>query len=239
MLVDRKRMIEHLTKIYTSNQIKEAVLTEAFSCNALNADGQLLIVAPSLKGIEPLPEPVGLVDVDLFISALKSLSSSDEVAVDFEDERILVDSRHGGRIRLLTAATNLIQSAVKQETVDKVLETVPDKAPEVPLSQDVIKGVLDACSLVKPEIITLKVGKKASEFVVGQTTGHYVEHDLPAKTAKGEQPYELIFAAKLVIDVFRQLTDYTSTKITLTGPDSIVVVSEGAYRYVISPQEPA
>lgn len=237
MLVARKRMIDHLGKIFANGQIKEAVLQDAFGCNALNVDGQLLVLAPSLKGVEPLPEPVGLVDVSLLSSALKSLGGdTDEVAVDFEDDRILVDERHGGRIRLLTAAPNLIQSSVKQETVDKVLASAGKDSSEVALSQVVVQGLLEFSSLLKPEIITLKVGKKASEFVVGQSTGHYAEFDL---AAKAKAAYELVFSAKLIIDVFRQLNDYTSTKITLTGPDSIIVVSEGEYRYVISPQEEA
>lgn len=251
MLINRKAMVDHLGKVYCNGQVKEAVFTEGFECAALNADHQLVVLAPGLKGVEPLPEPVGVIDVSLFKRALSSLAGdSDEVAIDFEDNRIKLEQKHGGRIRLLTATVNLISSAMKPATVQKIREMFPVAPPPkkgkkaapvvdgaVPLSETVIKGYLEQAGLIGPETVTLRVGKTGSVLVIGQESGHMGELDIPAKLDDGEKSYELIFSAKLMTDVFKQLSDYTQTSLILTGPDSMAGIREGGYEYVLSPQE--
>ena len=240
MLVDRKVMIEHLAKVAVNGQITEAVFTGAFECRALTTDGQLMVLAPALKDVEPLTEDVGCTNLAKLQGALKSLVGDNaKVAIEFVDERIRLEQRHGGWIHLATALPKLIQSHVQPDTVKKVLAAIPKKPVEVALSQVVVQTVLEAASIVKPEAITLKVEKSGGTLVLGQDTGDQAGIALPIKLAKGEEPYELRFAARVLLDVFKQLSDFTSSKLTLTGPDSIAIVGEGAYRYVISPQEKA
>lgn len=240
MLVNRKQLSNHLAKIYTNGQVKEAVLYDGFACNALNVDHQLLVMAPSLESVEPLPDPVGCVDVALLRKALGSLGGdTDQVSVAFEDDRILVDQKHGGRLRLITASPSLIQSAVKDETVEKVKGFFPEDPVQFNLGSAVIEGVLETAGMLDPDVMTLKVQEKSGVLVVGVATGHYAEFDVQAKTLDDEKPYELVFDAKLVSDVFKQLSDYTQTKITLSGEGSVISVNEGEYSWIISPQEPA
>lgn len=240
MQVERKRFMEHLAKIHANGQIKEAVLHDSFACNALNGDGQLMVMAPSLKGVEPLPDQVGVTDVALLRSFIKSVGGEGEqIGLEFKDAEIHLGHRHGGQIEMKTALPHLINSVVKPETVSKVVASIPKGAAEFPLSQATIQGVQETSGLIKPEIITLQVGKKGSTFVVGQSTGHIAKFPCEAKCGRGQDDYELIFSAKLLLDAFAMMHDYTATKIQLTGPDSMVVLSEGAYKYVVSPQEPA
>lgn len=241
MLVNRDELETHLRRLYAGGQIKDAVFYDAFACKALSLDAQLLVIVPPLRNVEPLPEPVGFTDVELFYRNLRRMRGDlPKVAVDFVEGRVVLEQEHGGKVELSTASPNLIASYVKDEMVEKILSLFRPDSPETSLSKAVVRMVLTLVGLLAPAHIFIEVGREGGRIVVGdETEPHRPMIDLPVKTAEGEEPYELIFSAKIMRDVFRELRDPTQTKIVLTGPDSVIQVSDGPYRYVISPQEPA
>lgn len=232
MQINRTQMRDHLGMIYVDGQIGEAVLYDGFACNAMNQDGQLLVIAPSIKGVEKLPEPVGMVDIDLFRKVLGG-PGDEEVSIDFVDERIQLDDFQG-RARILTAAPNLIGSNVKDETVEKVTENLPEKpkkAEKAPLTEQLVQNVIKTYSWISPEIVTIRIEESSAEVIVGQETGHYFEYDIELES---DEPYDLVLSADLVNAVFKQINDYTSASLVVTGPESIVCINQGDYQFIMS-----
>lgn len=237
--LERKRIHSHLSRLFVDGFITDAVVAGAYESAAVSPDQQLAVLLPALDRVEALPEEIGIVSLDKVLAAVKSGASGD-VVIKVDDARLIVQDREKGSVeyRFVTAARDAIGTQVDDATEKALRKSVKD-GEEVNLEQPLVQGILDAYALLKSEEIILKVGKKKGEsvFQVGHDNAHHARFVLNIKSST---TYELNFNAKLIAAVFRQLTDFSTTKLVLTGDgaDQMVGIRDGDYLYIVSPLQP-
>jgi hypothetical protein len=233
LIADRNEVVAHLEKIRVGGQLNEVILSGSFEVAAIKQDQQLLVIAPPLK-TEPLPNPVGVDNLDLLIRALKA-GEGREASISFEDRKIHVASKHAGRIKLVTMAPETIHTSIDPANLSKVTGLLEQYPTSIPLSQAVVEGVINTFALLKAEDIYIQVKTTGVTIVVGHETSHNAEYDLNGAPG-ATQEFTLMLDGKIVTDVFKQLKDFTQSSLTLTTPNGLVAVREGAYTYIISPK---
>lgn len=241
MLIDKDRIVGHLKKLRCNGQIQEAIVVGAFSSAAVSASQELIVIVPGLDKVEPLSsEPVGVVDLELFIRALGSLSGDKgDIGIVFENNRIRAEQRHGGKMSFAVASPTTIGTRISAETQVQAVAFI-EKGVEVALDQTTVNGVLETAKLLKAEEIQINVRVAGGNIFVGAEVSHNATFEV-AKLVPvvGTPDYTLHINAAILLAVFEQITDYTQAKLILTGPDSMVAVREGGYIYIISPKSVA
>lgn len=238
MLVDKDRIVAHLHKLYTNGQVPEAIVTGAFSAAAVSPDQQLIVVVPGLDKVEALgSEPIGIVDLDLFIKSLKSLSGDGgDIGVVYEGNRLKAEQRHGGRMSFATASPTTIGTRISEDSLSKAKAFI-EKGTAVPLDQTTVQGVLETTKLLKADEIMVRVKEGGGHIFVGAEVSHNATFDMPKLVPQdGQDDYTLPVSASVLIDVLQQVSDYTQAQLVLTGPDSLLAIREGEYMYIVSPK---
>lgn len=240
MLLDKRKLTDHLSRILCGGQIKEAVMHGAFECHAITVNTQLLVIVPPLPKAETLPEEVGILDLDLVNRLISTLSGDGgEVGLEIKGNRLLAEQRHGGKIKMVTAAPSTISTRIGADKVTGAMALFEREGKKVPLNQSTVQGVLETSRLLKATQINLTVGPEGSTFVVGQGNEHSHTAEFALGQLKADVTYELPIDANILTDVFSGVSDFTQAELVVTGPDSLVMVQEGGYKYVISPQRAA
>ena len=239
MKLNRAAFIQHLQKIACNGQIEGAVFTGAFEAAALKEDHLLLVIAPALPKVAPLPGPVGVGDLGFFIRALGFLSGQGNDATNLqltvEEHRIVVDEDERGSQYLLTAHPKTIGTAIAEGTVAKFLGKAP-KGKGVPITQALITGVKTIFSGYKAEEVELHLEKKGGKVTVGSQSSNYAEFPVPELKVTGkEKPYTLLFGKHLV-DVLSGISNFDAANILFGGPESFVIIEDGPYKYILSPR---
>lgn len=237
MNIDRKDLDLHLHRISCRGQIKEAVFGGAFATAAITPDMLLLVVAPGLNGVDPLPEEVGIADLEklriacrLFTDAGEEVGAAAEITIV---DKVMVIQNQRGRSRLITALPKTIATRVPPETV-KALEAQVG-AVEVPLTRETIDDVRDAFAGLKAEEITLQVGPKGGMIRVGGANTDQAELELAE--LKAPEEYTLTFSDHL-IDILTTVTDEDAT-LLLAGAGKLIAIRDGEYSYYLSPRAPS
>jgi hypothetical protein len=237
MKMKREKLVRHLEKISCNGQVKEAIFTKGFALQAMTPDHLLLVVAPSLKGVEPLTDDIGVTDLPLFVKALGLMAGEGnegvEVDVRVEKHRLVIDEGSRGVQRLMTAAPRTIATRVEPETVGKVKEKVNREDDGIALTRSLIDGIRNTFAAYKAVEVELLVGPEGGKVRVGSTKSHLAEFESEALTA--DEEYTLLFGEQF-IDVLSVITDFSSAVMRLSGPEGIVAIEEGSYAYYLSPR---
>ncbi len=238
MQVPVKVIVEHLKNLHLDGLLPEVVLREQFSCGGVTTDKTLLVHHPGLDKIEPLDDEVGVMDLSLLIQVLNkgtSPEADDQVSVEFQEHRIVVEQRNRGKIRLVTPSTATISTAISDDNMEQVLNSFGDEYPVTPLSQDVLEGLGAFYSILKPEQIFLEVRKKkgASLWRLGQETQNVGE--VPFAALKSKENHTLAFSGPHLMAIFGRMSDFTKSSIQLSGDDGMVALRSGDYTYILSP----
>lgn len=237
MRIDRKDLELHLRRISCGGQIKEAVFNGAFATAAITPDMLLLVTAPGLNGADPLPQEIGLADLEKLRTACRLFTDAGEevgaaAEIDVVDN-VLVIQNQRGRSRLVTAAPKTIATRVVPETV-KALEGQIGTL-SVPLTRETIEDVRDAFAGLKAEEVTLTVGPEGGQIRIGGENSDQAELELP--DLKAPEQYDLTFSAHL-IDVLTTVTEEDAT-VVLSGPGKLIAIRDGEYNYLLSPRAPS
>lgn len=237
MHIDRKDLALHLHRISCRGQIKEAVFSGAFATAAITPDMLLLVIAPGLNGVDPLPQEIGLADLEKLVTACRLFTDQgEEVGAEAEIDvvdNVLVIQNQRGRSRLITGAPKTIATRVAPETV-KALEGQIGTL-SVPLTRESIEDVRDAFSGLKAEEVTLTVGPEGGLICIGVPNSDQAE--LPLPDLKAPEQYDLTFSAHL-IDVLSTVTDEDAV-VVLAGPGKLIAIRDGEYSYLLSPRAPS
>lgn len=237
MKTRRAALVQHLQKIACGGQISEAVFTDGFATAALGEDHLLMVIAPALPGLEPLPHPVGLADLPTVIKSFAIAAGEGNEGVDVslrvEDDRLIIEEE-AADLYLMTAAPKTIGTRVEESTVEKVQAKAPAKGSGVPLSRKFIDEISKAFSSFKVAEVEVEVGPKGGQVRVGNDHSHYAV--FPSKDLKSKESYTLLFD-KHFVDVLSQITDYSEAALYLGGPDTLVRIQDGPYAYFLSPKQ--
>jgi hypothetical protein len=239
MIVKKADIIAHLERIHMGGQITEAVFYDKFACDAISVDRAVLV---STKGIQsdPLPQPVGVMDLKLLITALKSLGDDTEgnIALDFVGDRIVIEERGRGVIRMVTSSPATIATQIKPETLEKI-QTMIGSVEGYILPQAVVGSVTKTQNLLKADEVRVIVDPALTSlnWIIGKRTSNFAEvpMTLGVNPAAAEK-YELVFDPNKIIAVLDQVVDFTHTHLILTGPASLISVKDLTHTYVLSPQ---
>ena len=237
MLIQRKILVDHLSKIYCDGQVGEAILQPDFSCTAMPRTQILIVIAPPLEGIASLEHEVGILDLGVLIRSLSppGAMEDDEISIEFVEApkpRILIEERYRGSARMVTGAPKIIGTQVEDSLVDDFLESLPEGG--VPLPSTVVADVLHKMSLLPNASVAIRTGPVKSSFFVGQEEGgHNFDTDIPV--LRSEEEYTVKFDQVVLKAVLKQIHDYTISQLTVSGPDGIIRISEGDYHYLVSP----
>lgn len=237
MVISTEQALGHFRRIHLGGEIGEVVLTGQLCATATTVNQDLLLVTPDLEEAEPLPQPVGVLDLKRLIMAIERYSyDGGYVSLTFETakRRIIVATPQSGAVYFETADPNVICTSIAQENRDAILSTLPDAELGAWLSKAVIDGVLDSSRVLSADVIGLEVRPGASRFVVVGSGNFAV---VPYPDLESEEQYWLWFDAKLLTAVLRQIEDYAQSLVQVTGPDSVVAIREADYLYVLSPCE--
>ena len=237
MNIDRKDLELHLHRIACRGQINEVVFNGAFATAAITPDMLLLVIAPGLNGVDPLPQEVGIADLEKLLTACQLFTDAGEEVgaeadVSIVDNTLVIQNQRG-RCRLLTAAPKTIATRVAAETV-KALEAQVGTLV-VPLTRAMIEDVRDAFAGLKAEEIELSVGPEGAQIRIGGPNSDLAELELPE--LKSPEAYALTFSGHL-IDVLTTVTDEDAT-LLLAGPGKLITIRDGEYSYLLSPRAPS
>jgi hypothetical protein len=239
MKIDRESLVRHLQRIVCGNQVTEVVFSGAFETAALTPDNLLLVLAPSLAKTRPLfKDPVGVAELAKLVKALSVLAGSAneaaKVNVAVEKHRLVVDEGERGVLRLMTAEPRTIATSVEQETVDKLLAKAPALGKDgIPLTRQLVEGIRSTFSLFNATEVSLFVGPDGGKVRVGNTNSDLAEFE--SEQLKASKEYALLFGAHFV-QVLGVITNYTEAMLYLGGPKSFVLIDDGGYKYLMSPQ---
>jgi hypothetical protein len=244
MIIKRKEILRHLSRILCGGFFGEVVLYDRFACAAVTTDRTFMVLTDGLPDVEPLPEPVGVLDLDLLIRSIKVFGEdgNDDIAIDFEDERIRIAEDKRGDIVLITATPATIQTVVQPESVKNVTKIVKkDKGYALP--QSTAESILRAVSTLKGDVVRVSRLKAKTVFGVGPAESNSA-NNIPLPRAKlrkeeSDEPYELHLIAGCVASALQQLDDFTSAEILFTGPESVVSIWDEGVAYYLSPTEPS
>lgn len=236
MKIPRATLVQHLHKLMCRGQVKDAVFSGAFGTHALSPDHQLLVVAPPLPKTPSLPKDIGLANLDQFIKALAVTAAGEEVVelelVEGATNDYLVVSEPEWTLKILVAEPKTIGSRVTDKQVEQIQGKVP-AGKGLTLSREMIEGIRSTFDLFKVEEVEVFVGPKGGKIVVGNENSNVAEYE--SKELKAKSAYSLLFGAYFV-DALSSITDFTSAVMKVGGPDSVVVLEDGAYQYLLAPK---
>lgn len=239
MLVDRKKFIEHLSKINCGGLLKDSILSDRFKCTGFSVSQDLLLVTAGMDGADPLAKEVGVVNLEMFLKIL-SIGEEEKIAFSILEDSpnakyIVIEypNRPGDVAKLVTSNPNVIGSRAEPHLVEKVLGLIPADQKWTPLGTHIVRGVQEAIQKLGAEVVVFHASPKGSRVVVGEEKANSISLNFPDLLSKEE--YKLTFHSTLIAPVFQQITDYTKAEVLLTGKDSVVPVREGAYMFVMSP----
>lgn len=241
MKIKREALIRHLQRIACGGQITDAVFSGAFATDAMSADHLLLVLAPGLAKTKVLwkkGEDAGIPDLDRLIRSLGVLSGTGNEALHVDIKMVahhlVLDEEHRGLLSLITAAAKTISSRVDDSDRDKMLSLLPESgADSIPLTRPLVEGIRGTFSLIKAEEIELFVGPKGGKIVVGNSKADSAQ--FPSDELKAKAAYSLLFGEHLV-HVLGIVSDFNNAALYLTGPDKLIMVDDGGYRYILAPR---
>lgn len=237
MNVPKLSLIAHLDRIHCNGEVGEVVLSDRFAATAVTADRQLMVYTTGLSEVEPLPAEVGVVDLPLFLNSVKALGEEDgRVSVDFTDHRVVVEERNRAKIQMVTASPETIGTRVDATNGQLLLDKVKE-GQRIVLAESVVRDLLKLAQLLKADTWTAQVNPGYIIWTVGQQSSHFAEVTMiaPGDRKFTEHPYELVFNSRALVSVLKQVTDFTQTAFVITGPASLVAVTDPLYTYLLSP----
>lgn len=235
MLVERDTIISHFRHIHLSGEMKEAVFTGSLHCRAINFTETILLEAQGLSGLDPLPEPVGVVELATVIKALERMAPHEiDITIDFDPSthQFSFGTENHGRVCFATSPPRLTTNCVAEELVKTFVSELRE-GDRAPISATFSELIRDGAAIIGAGAITLSVRDNGTHVRVGTPErGDFCEFLFPALWS-GE-PYELRVAADDLLPVLKATQDYTRAELMANGPAGIVGVQEGRYTYVIS-----
>lgn len=240
MKAKRDELAKHLSHLYCGGQIGEVVLEDQFKAAAMSTDHELFIHTEGMGKVEPLPEAVGILDLALLISTLGTFGEdgNEQIALEFEDNRIVVTERDRGTVKLVTTAPKTIQTRIEDPAVVAQIMGMFPKDAGIVLPQSTVEALSKSLRLLKSDIVKVSRTKKGTTFIVGNSESNQAMIELPAgKTRPKEEEFDLVLSADKVRAVLSQIVDFSSTQIGFTGKDSLVFIWDDKFVYGISPRE--
>ncbi len=239
MKLNRKDLIKHLQRISCGGQVDEVVFSEGFATSALTQDHLLCVIAPSIPKAD-LKGEIGIGRLEFFVKALGALSGvgndAVEVNITVKEHRLLLNEDERGKQFLLTANPSTIGTRIEEETREKLLAAAPE-GDGIPLTRALVEGIQNTFALYKAEEVELHIGAKKGKYSVGNENSDYSE--FPDKSlahgGKKADDYSLLFGQHL-IDVLGIISNYSEASLLLGGPDTMIMIKDGEYRYILSPR---
>lgn len=231
MLVYRKKLIDHLSKINCGGLLKDTVLHSRFACRGFSVNQDLFLSTGDCEWATPLASEVGVVNLELLIKVLE-IGDDEKISFDVEGQFLVLQSSDRV-IKLVTAAPRVIGSRAEPHLVEHVMAMIPAEAKWVHLGARLVNGIQEAIQKLSAENVLLFASPSGTRVVVGEEKQNSITFQFPELVAASD--YQLVFHSALVAPVFKQVTDYTKAEICLTGANSVVPIREGAYMFVISP----
>lgn len=231
MLVERKKLTEHLSHLNCGGLLKDVILTDRFKAAGFSINQDLLVVTQGLDKADPLPAELGVVNLELLIRSL-GIGDDEKVSFDIDGPHLILQSSDR-KISLVTAAARVIGSRADEHMVDKLLKPLTGALPWAKLGLRIVTGIQEGIQILAAEHVIFHVTPKGTRIVVGESAANSIEFNFPE--LKYETEYQLMFHAGLISPVLKQITDFTKAEMLLTGPESVVPIREGNYMYVMSP----
>jgi len=240
MKLNREGLIKHLQRISCGGQVDEVVFHDGFATAALTQDHLLCVIAPSIPKSDHLKEEIGVGRLGFFVKALGALSGvgndAVEVSIKVEEHRIILNEDERGKQKLLTANPSTIGTRIDEETQEKLLAASPD-GDGIPLTRALVEGIQNTFALYKAEEVELHIGAKKGRYTVGNENSDVAE--FPDKSlshgGKKADDYSLLFGQHL-IDVLGIISNYSEASLVLGGPDTMILIRDGDYKYILSPR---
>lgn len=233
MLVERKKLVDHLEKIYCDGLLKDVVLTDRFGASGFSVPQDLLVIAGQRDWALPLAGELGVVNLELLIKIL-GIGDDEKIAFDVTEQHIVLETNER-TIKLVTAAPRVIGSKVDPHIQEKVLGLIPADRKWIPLGFQLVKGIQEAISKLKAENVLFLCTPNGTKVVVGEERQNSVSFRFPDLVTAEE--FKLTFPTTLINPVLNQISDFTKAEIMVIGPATIVPIREGDYTYIMSPSK--
>lgn len=229
MDVKRVQLLDHLARIYLNGLLPEVVLTGGFTCQAVDEAHTLMVVAEGVDVGGALPEPIGVLDLELLISALAA-ADGEGAAVSFREGRMTVEAGTS-TFSLVTAAPENIRTRVSDEQLEIIRGMLPADAVPQPLPDGFAESALGVLGVLsRADAVSVSVGPNGAALRVGRGTENTGAVAVPGVTYPEE--YTVALSAKAVRAVLARLG--SDATVVMGGPESVVVFHSGPYTYFLS-----
>ena len=241
MIIDAKKLAAHLRAIYCDGAFVEVVLHGCFEARAITVDQILMVDAGPLDGAELLPYPIGIIDLGRLIKMVdymaKGMSLGEErINLSFDESRgeLVVGCKDYGVVHLVTANPWVVGTACDDSTAHLIEDQLPRSGGRV-LCYWAVQKILSMIGLMKAQIVGLRLSA-VSGRVVMEGYGEYSELPYDFSWWTGPDCW-LWFRPHYLAGVLKQVDDSCSWTLRIDEPDSMVVISNEKYLYILSPED--
>ena len=270
MQVDPQRLANHLARLHFRDKnkgIQTVLLRDRFACVARTMDSSLIVSAPGLEGVEPLPREIG-VDLPILIGSLR-LPMHRERDEKFEwvgiptdlsltPERLLLRVSDS-TVRLILVHPSTVESQVDPEVAEELFSQGPDRQgvplhvlpwfeearqwiKEEGLPEELTKTVPAMAALLKAQTVILEFGPQGGRFLIyggGKSKSPGIDLAKIPHHLSVKRDYSLNFDVQPLVSLLLKLgRGVPRPRIHLLGPRSPVLFTTGdGYRYLLFPRE--
>lgn len=222
-------VLNQLKRVYSGGLVSQVVLGEKLQV-ASHSDDETLLVLWKGGNKELLPHTVGVMDLGLLLTAIDQAGEYAHVYLD--GPRLVVEGEESrSSVRLVTAHTDQVRNQVDEDQMNRFKEEL-DQYPVQPVPAEALQAVTRAQRTLGSDYLAMKVGPNGALFTVGSDTENRAEIEVPELT--WEQEYEILLPAEVFSKVVNLMFDDSTVDVRLTGPDSVIELSQATVRHIIS-----
>jgi len=231
MKIPRTKLLQHVELLRAGGAVDEAILFGGLGGVACSLDGESIVSAPEVADAAIFPEPVGVQSVEELRRVVRDLVDEDadgRVEVEFRDPFLVLGTTIENRS--ITVPPAKMPSPLLPDAAAAVFADAPDH--EIAVSEETRRLLLAAFRARGGSEVEIFVGPTGTWARIGDSERVQVT-DVPLIGEVGEEADRRLLLGP---DFFDVLGAAAPDLLRLGGPEDVVVLEAGAYRYAIFPR---
>jgi len=237
MKINVSELSDVVKKASIGGGIDEVVLSKTGTFACVDESRAICIVRKTPISNFSLKSDIGIYNLGAFQKAVQyakdTIFKADVIDVEIDSNKLVME-KDGNKVDFLLSDPSMIFSNVSSKAGGLVEKVRATPAIVLDVSEDLIKQIATAYSIVASEIISLAISKTKTICLVGDTKKHSIQIPLPFSkdTKKDVESFAISFKASL----FVKLLDLFSKGVQLEVRQGVpVVVDCDDYTVLLSP----
>jgi len=230
-LTKKTALVDHISRVHCGGRIHKAVFSGRFGAVGHSRSLDLMVIAPELSDAVALPHALSIPDLNRVGRLIKN-EPRELLDLTYDPALCrLVLKRGDGCVFFCTEEQDPELVMALERTAAQSLEQLASSDDTVWLTHGVAQAVIEGIRLLKPSLVSLQVEAEGSQFVI--TDGSNLI-EIPHPDLWSDEPYWVLLNAKTFRAVLSQVDRFTECTLQPTGPDTVVAVCCGEYRYLLA-----